>query len=1184
MLIQDLPDFPAIQRIRDALYGRGDVYGAAVMVGAGFSRFATLSDMSSTPPPLWSDFSNRMKNQLYPNQCVSRDPLRLAQEYKAELGEPALDGLIRSMIQDEKWEPSCLHEMLLSLPWSDVLTTNWDTLLERTQLLETERTYDIIRTIDDISWTKAPRIVKLHGSLPANKPFIITEEDYRTYRKKFAPFVNLAQQVLLENELCLIGFSGDDPNFIQWAGWVRDNLGSASRQIRLIGVLDLSRSNKEMLRQYNVTPIDLSPLVIHLEKDVRHQEATLLFLKWLNNVKSVDSCVWDMPSEDCSQDPSSPNAAAKTFQEISSAWRQDRLKHPGWLVTPEDLQQRIRHKTNSYHATLQKLTELTDIQDKMHFLFELAWRYEIAFWPMDEQYAKIIRETFSSGGEKHLLLHEKTRLCAFLYAEARRQWDWDSFEFWADQLKKINNPQASVERIYGKALRAKQEFDYVSLKELAPKIAGQDPVWKIRQGMLYTFLFEDKKAAMCFRIARNEIRALRARDRNSIWLLSREAWVVLVHRFARMEFTEDEGKYKTKFSEWPTHYSKRKCDPWDYLNFVDQRIAQEFEKNLSKKATITLLFNPGYFRRNSAWIPIGNGANVFAIDQLIRVQEVAGIPSRIGRIDLLSTRLERAFELKPHNTKWSHLIAASFLNSPEKGLMASIFNRIKIARIPQEAVVNLAAVLKEATDYLLGKSNGVNRSRCINQICKNIELISRLSVRMSAEEARTCYQWALALCSDDNVNHWTLYEHVHNVLKRCLEAMPKGEKGKLAETAIFLPLPGERNATGRIAGWPELIDEFELKDIRRPENNLNWTLRISELISAIHSEVKHDRDRAIRRLHVLYKAGCLSDDEGQELANAIWSQINTEDGWPSTFSVDPFVFLELPETEPGRAKELFFSSCIGRIRNGIIEPKLLRNATCGLNSSIDILQDARQHFGDILCACLNWVPKSSPIALNRFGIESENDATREEIVRLLAGTLLPKMSKTHVADRVKRVWNIKLTDANDQFWVATAYEYSRIFPETIEEMIRIVRKSIYCQNANKIAFGYYAVQGFIEGSKRGKGKIPNILVSDVISTCERMRDLGLHDSLNTAIKLVVSGLLCNDDLQRLAESVEPIWSEFSYESEVAGDERMIALTLIRSECAKLANALKMSGLESEAVDIVCSEAAVDPIPEVRYSV
>ena len=79
--------------------------------------------------------------------------------------------------------------------------------------------------MDQLPLLGQPRIVKLHGSLPATFPLISTEEDYRTYPSKFAPFVNTVRQAMMETVLCLIGFSGDDPNFLHWSGWVRDNLG-----------------------------------------------------------------------------------------------------------------------------------------------------------------------------------------------------------------------------------------------------------------------------------------------------------------------------------------------------------------------------------------------------------------------------------------------------------------------------------------------------------------------------------------------------------------------------------------------------------------------------------------------------------------------------------------------------------------------------------------------------------------------------------------------------------------------------------------------------------------------------------------------------------------------------------------------------------------------------------------------
>ena len=151
----------------------------------------------------------------------------MAEEFEATLGRHKLDEMLLDSIPDSESEPGYMHRLLLSLPWSDVLTTNYDTLLERAAPIH----YDTVVSVADIPRSTRPRIVKLHGSFPSNRPFIFTEEDFRTYPRKFSPFINLAQQTIIENTFCLIGFSGDDPNFLNWSGWVRDHLGDSSPQI-----------------------------------------------------------------------------------------------------------------------------------------------------------------------------------------------------------------------------------------------------------------------------------------------------------------------------------------------------------------------------------------------------------------------------------------------------------------------------------------------------------------------------------------------------------------------------------------------------------------------------------------------------------------------------------------------------------------------------------------------------------------------------------------------------------------------------------------------------------------------------------------------------------------------------------------------------------------------------------------
>jgi hypothetical protein len=123
---------------------------------------------------------------------------------------------------------------LLELPWVEVFTTNYDTLLERAAEGIVGRAHYTVTCREDIPQSKIlnrRRIVKLHGSFPSQRPFIFTEEEYRRYPSDFAPFVNLVRQSLLENVFCLVGFSGDDPNFC---------IGLAGSETCLISMLFLS--------------------------------------------------------------------------------------------------------------------------------------------------------------------------------------------------------------------------------------------------------------------------------------------------------------------------------------------------------------------------------------------------------------------------------------------------------------------------------------------------------------------------------------------------------------------------------------------------------------------------------------------------------------------------------------------------------------------------------------------------------------------------------------------------------------------------------------------------------------------------------------------------------------------------------------------------------------------------------
>ena len=271
---------------------------AAVMVGSGFSKNATLFS-SAAPFPDWSELGNRFYQRLYGKDPGPRAKYLkvsvLAHEIEAAFGRPALDQMLREEIPDLMHEPSKLHVGLLSLPWSDVLTTNYDTLLERACRSLVSPGYNIVVNPDDLERSKRPRIIKLHGSLPNYRPFIATDEDYRRYPLDFAPFVNTARQALLEKTLCLVGFSGDDPNFLQWIGWIRDNLGPrASRKMYMIGVFSISHSQRMLLERRNIIPIDMSECSVVGQDHYKGLERFVTYQQ--TRIKKMNPLTW--PNEE----------------------------------------------------------------------------------------------------------------------------------------------------------------------------------------------------------------------------------------------------------------------------------------------------------------------------------------------------------------------------------------------------------------------------------------------------------------------------------------------------------------------------------------------------------------------------------------------------------------------------------------------------------------------------------------------------------------------------------------------------------------------------------------------------------------------------------------------------------------------------------------------------------------------
>jgi len=213
----------------------------SVMIGAGFSKNANPAypNWEELLVPVYCELQSISEATLSTDkrkkieQEISKNPSKIAQEYIDMKGRREdLDIYIENFfdsIEHDKTNYLELHETLLSLNWYNIITTNWDTLLEQAN---SKKDYELVKTAKDLSKRNHRLIIKIHGSLRTRDEqkqetygfddscdggcYIITTEDYNTYQALHTTFSKFMEIQILQNSFCLIGFSGNDPNFKYW--------------------------------------------------------------------------------------------------------------------------------------------------------------------------------------------------------------------------------------------------------------------------------------------------------------------------------------------------------------------------------------------------------------------------------------------------------------------------------------------------------------------------------------------------------------------------------------------------------------------------------------------------------------------------------------------------------------------------------------------------------------------------------------------------------------------------------------------------------------------------------------------------------------------------------------------------------------------------------------------------------
>ena len=363
--------------------------------------------------------------------------------------------------------------------------------------------------------------------------------------------MNTLQQAMMETVFILLGFSGDDPNFIAWSQWVQQNLRESAPRIFLAGWFGLSDEEKKDLQTRNVVVIDLAwhSKASLWPQHLRYKYALDWILSSLEAGRPYDVTNWpthavigsreppahllpvevvdsDKPKEEPWPDRVLIEADTNEDSVLQTlkAWRHNRKIYPGWLMAPLEVRSSIAAITRAWEPyILQALSNLAE-SERLCAIRELIWRHEITLEPFSSDLESAASDaldlidceagTVNGVANCHINWMETRdayrEVALALITVARFQLDECKFSQRITIAGQFigDNPDVAHRITHERCLWAVWSLDFEELDDLLSnwKTENSDQVWKLRKAALLHEAGRDDEAKGLIGDAMTEVR------------------------------------------------------------------------------------------------------------------------------------------------------------------------------------------------------------------------------------------------------------------------------------------------------------------------------------------------------------------------------------------------------------------------------------------------------------------------------------------------------------------------------------------------------------------------------------------------------------------------------------------------------------------------------------------------------
>ena len=720
----------------------------------------------------------------------------------------------------------------------------------------------------------------------------------------------------------MVGFSGDDPNFLEWTGWIRDNLGSdRSPGIYLVDI-NPSIPRKNLLRQQNISLIDMSECADIGEGE--YYNGLNRFIKYLLSRKKDKGFKWPRKQYLAPQDSepekrfTSPDISkdrTDQIKEVLSGWKRQRCSYPGWVTLPENLRRNLWAETRNWMNYVYSGDDLPEFSD-LEFAFEISWRMEKCLCPMPNQQIRFFESVLGkywnpddwTDTEK-----DAATMCISLLQSMMRFYREEGL------LEKWEAADEKVERVFEsmcseqKAIFYHERSLYAFFELDIGKLKNRLREWKTDESLPF---FEAKRASLLAetgqvheaeKILERSLKNIRAQlnlkpVKTDYSLVSREAVIMLLLQYVQKARLGSEGKPWDQLEVWD-EFSERlhalkeyKCDPWNEIKIfryalsgppVEKPAFMEKQSFDVGRATQTINFG-------------GFDEETLLAYRFLRFCEDAGIPFRVLNVifekEATKGTLSRIYKHSPY---WA---MATLARIGEQKAVEQIFNREFLTRLSVgevDALIDkyLGALEKSSEEIQKGtNSSPDNFEKVLAKVLP--EILSRLCCKCSLSAKHRLISFLLEIYKLDYREN---YDGTDKLIMRLLTAFTARQRFDMIPELLDSPFSGSYNFKNPNPFDFLGLDKKLTKGWAKPSIPAE---KIEDLFKRGSSVDRDARQWAVFTLGQLYLLDLLTSEQSEQFAEVLWDRVD-DTGLPDQTYYYRFAFLDLPHPRHVNPVSLF---------------------------------------------------------------------------------------------------------------------------------------------------------------------------------------------------------------------------------------------------------------------------------------